>query len=168
MRVGGEPKAPARESGGPCGSAGLFEPVAISFSRNSPIAGTFVPEQLIGVGFSLTLFYGMNCLWYVQIPLSRPSIREIASYPSLYTLASMVCRCAYVCFGMYVYMYILYGHFISLVRVVASDSLRSTSRSTRGVVASKAQRRVLYHGQDTHICLCLAVLVLSRPLGCCR
>ena len=75
MRVGGEPKTPARESGEQCGSAGLLEPVAISFSRNSPIAGTLVPEQLIGVSFSLTLFYGMDCLWYVQIPLSRLSIR---------------------------------------------------------------------------------------------
>ena len=47
--------------------ADLLKPVAISFSRNSPIAGTLVPEQLMGVGFSLTLFYGMNCSWYVQI-----------------------------------------------------------------------------------------------------
>ena len=57
--MGGEPKTPARESGEQCGSAGLLEPVAISFSRNSPIAGTFVPEQLIGVGFRYCIV-----LWY--------------------------------------------------------------------------------------------------------
>ena len=51
-----------------------FTPVAISFHETSRF-GTLVPEQLIGVSFSLTLFYGMNCLWYVQIPLSRLSIR---------------------------------------------------------------------------------------------
>ena len=118
MRVGGELKTPARESGERCGSAGRnpFTPVAISFHETSQFRNTCAGTVDWGQ------FQSYTVLWYELLMVcpdpTLTSEYKIDSKLSLlihsrvYGMQMCVCMFWYVC----IYVYIVWSFYLPYSR----------------------------------------------------